>query len=338
LEGGIIMDNSQIKVIQIGLGPLGQKVVKCMCERKEINIVAAVDKSIDIVGKDLGEICGIGRKMGIKVEKDISIKDNRPNVTIITTISGLKDIVSQIEELVNYGVNVVSSCEELTFPWKTFPQLSKRIDELARKNNVAVLGTGVNPGFLMDFLPVVMTGICEYIEEIEIYRHQDASIRRIPFQKKVGVGLTIDEFEKRKKSGILRHVGLTESMHMIAYGLGWKLEKVEDIISPVIAEKDYKVASHNIREGMVLGVQQTGKGYIKNRQVLTLDFKASAGEKNPGDTIKIKGKPDINMTINGGINGDIATYAILVNAIKSVKSVTPGLKTMLDIPVITCSQ
>jgi len=331
-------NNDQIKVIQVGLGPLGQKVVKCMNERKEIRIVAAVDKSIDTVGKDLGEICGIERKMGIKVEKDISIKDKRPDVAIITTISSLKDIVSQIEELVNYGINVVSSCEELTFPWETFPELSKRIDGLAKKNNVAVLGTGVNPGFLMDFLPVVMTGICEYVEEIKIYRHQDASIRRIPFQKKVGVGLTIDEFEKRKRSGILRHVGLTESIHMIAYGLGWKLDKVEDIISPVIAERDYITASHNIGAGMVLGVQQTGKGYIKNRQVLTLDFKASAGEKNPGDTIKIKGKPDINTTINGGINGDIATYAILVNAVKSMKSVTSGLKTMLDMPVITCSQ
>jgi 2,4-diaminopentanoate dehydrogenase len=331
-------DNSQIKVIQIGLGPLGQKVVKCMHERKEISIVAAIDKSIDIIGKDLGEICGIGRKIGIKVEKDISIKDIRPDVAIITTISSIKDMVSQIEELVNYGVNVVSSCEELTFPWRTFPELSKRMDELAKKNKVAVMGTGVNPGFLMDFLPIVMTGICEYVEEIKIYRYQDASIRRIPFQKKVGVGLTIDEFEKRKKSGSLKHVGLTESMHMIAYGLGWKLDKVEDIISPVIAEKDYITTNYNIGAGMVLGVQQTGKGYIKNRQVLTLDFKASAGENNPGDTIKIKGKPDINMSINGGINGDIATYAILVNAVKSIKSVTPGLKTMLDMSVITCSQ
>lgn len=168
VRGAVMNNNSQIKVIQIGLGPLGQKVVKCMHERKEISIVAAIDKSTDIVGKDLGEICSIGKKIGIKVEKDISIKNKKPDVAIITTLSSIKNIVSQIEELLNSGINVISSCEELTFPWRTFPELSKRIDELAKKNDVAVLGTGVNPGFLMDFLPVIMTGICEYVEEIKI--------------------------------------------------------------------------------------------------------------------------------------------------------------------------
>ena len=188
----------------------------------------------------------------------------------------------------------------------------------------------------MDFLPVVMTGICEDVEEIKIYRYQDASIRRIPFQKKIGVGLTIDEFEKRKKSRVLRHVGLTESMHMIACALGWELNRTEDIISPVIAKNDFVTANYNIKAGMVLGVQQIGKGYIRNKQVLTLDFKASVGERNPGDTIKVTGEPNIDMNIKGGVNGDIATYAILVNAAKLINTTTPGFKTMLDIPVISC--
>jgi len=329
-------NSSQIKVVQIGLGQLGQKVVKCIYERKEIRVVAAVDKSIDKVGKDLGEVCNIDKKIGIRVEKNISIKKEKPDIAIITTVSKIKDVVPQIEKLINYGVNVISSCEELTFPWRTFPELSKRIDESAKKNNVIVLATGVNPGFLMDFLPVVMTGICEDVEEIKIYRYQDASIRRIPFQKKVGVGLTIDEFEKRKIGGALRHVGLVESMHMIACALGWELDKTEDIISPVIAEKDFVTGNYNIKEGMILGAQQIGKGYIRNKQVLTLDFKASVGEKNSGDTIKIIGKPNINMNIDRGVNGDIATYAILVNAIKLINTTAPGFKTMLDIPVISC--
>ncbi len=328
-------NDSQIKVTQIGLGPLGQKVLKCIYKRKGIRVIAAVDKAIDKIGKDLGEVCNIGKKIGIKVNEDISIKKEKPDIAIVTTVSKMKDIVPQIEELVNYGINVISSCEELTFPWRTFPELSKKLDESAKKNNVIVLGTGVNPGFLMDFLSVVMTGVCENVEEIKIYRYQDASIRRIPFQKKVGVNLTIDEFEKRKKSGVLRHVGLTESMHMIAAALGWELNKTEDIISPVIAEKDFSTADYGIKEGMVLGVRQIGKGYIRNKQVLTLDFKASIGEKNPGDTIKITGEPNINMNISGGVNGDIATYSILVNAIKSAKTATPGLRTMLDVPVIS---
>ena len=329
-------NSSQIKVAQIGIGPLGQKVVKYIYKRKWIRIVAAADKAIDKIGEDLGEICDIGKKIGIKVEEDISIKKEKPDVAIITTVSKMEDIIPQIEKFVNYGINVISSCEELVFPWKTFPELSKRIDKSAKKNNVTILGTGVNPGFLMDFLPVAVTGVCENVEEIKIYRYQDASIRRIPFQKKIGAGLTVDEFERRKKRGILRHVGLTESVHMIAYALGWELDKTEDIISPVIAEKDFVTASYNIEKGIVLGVRQVGKGYIKNRQVLTLDFKASIGEKNPGDTIKITGEPNINMNIKGGINGDIATCAILVNAIKSIKAAAPGLKTMLDVPVISC--
>jgi len=258
-------NDSQIKVVQIGLGPLGQKVLKCIYKRKGIRLVAAVDKAIDKIGKDLGEVCNIGKKIGIKVEEDIFIKKEKPDIAIITTVSKMKDIVPQIEELVNYGINVISSCEELTFPWRTFPELSKKLDESAKKNNVIVLGTGVNPGFLMDFLPVAVTGVCENVEEIKIYRYQDSSIRRVPFQKKIGVGLTIDEFEKRKKSGVLRHVGLTESMHMIAAALSWELDKTEDIISPVIAERDFVTASYSIKAGMVLGIRQIGKGYITNR-------------------------------------------------------------------------
>ena len=320
----------RIKIIPVGLGPVGQKIVKYVVERNGLEIVAAVDPAADKAGKKLSELCGLNEDSGIKISDDMksAVKENnKPDVALLATVSSLQRIIPQIEEIAKYGINVVSTCEELVFPWATQPELARRLDEIAQKYGISVLATGVNPGFLMDFLPIALTGVCQEVKSIKVSRIQDASFRRVPFQKKIGAGLSLMEFEEKKKTGTLRHVGLTQSMQMIARRMGWKLDKTEDILTPIMAES----------ARMVTGVQQIGKGYVNGEEKITLFFRAAIGEKNPRDTIEIKGIPEITSSIAGGINGDVATCAIIVNAIKSIIDTSPGLKTMTDISLISSS-
>ena len=332
----------RIKIIPVGLGPVGQKIVKYVVERNGLEIVAAVDPAADKAGKKLSELCGLNEDSGIKISDDMksAVKENnKPDIALLATVSSLQRIIPQIEEIAKYGINVVSTCEELVFPWATQPELARRLDEIAQKYGISVLATGVNPGFLMDFLPIALTGVCQEVKSIKVSRIQDASIRRVPFQKKIGAGLSLDEFEEKKKTGTLRHVGLTQSMQMIARRMGWKLDKTEDILTPIIDPHLSlpPLRGRNEEGGIATGVQQIGKGYVNGEEKITLFFRAAIGEKNPRDTIEIKGIPEITSTIAGGINGDVATCAIIVNAIKPIIDTSPGLKTMTDISLISSS-
>jgi 4-hydroxy-tetrahydrodipicolinate reductase len=324
-----------IKVVQVGLGPLGQKIVQYISERKGIKIIGAVELDPMKVGKDLGDLCSVDKQLDVKVTDDIGkvLKICKPDVAILSTVSSIKKLLPQLEDMAKLGINVVSTCEELSYPWKTEPEIAERINQTAKKHGVAVLGTGVNPGFLMDFFPIALTAVCQRVDSIKISRIQDATYRRIPFQKKIGAGLTLDEFERRKREGSLRHVGLTESMYMIAERMGWKVDSIEDIISPVIAEKEVMMGRTIVLPGMTLGVQQMGRAYGEGKERITLEFRASVGEPGPADTIQIRGLPDIVSSIPGGINGDVATCAIIINAMRSILEASPGLKTMTDIPV-----
>jgi 4-hydroxy-tetrahydrodipicolinate reductase len=238
-------------------------------------------------------------------------------------------------EIVSHGINIVSTCEELTYPWLTNPDIAREIDSAAEEHNVSVLSTGVNPGFLMDFLPLVTTSICRDVRRITVERIQDAQFRRLPFQEKIGAGLSVQEFEERVKQGNLRHIGLTESMHLIASGLGWKLERTEDVVEPVIASQEVVSENLTIEPGKALGIQQIGRAYIDKVEVIALVFRATIGEPDPRDRITIRGIPDVDMIISNGINGDTATCAIIVNAIPVVIQAPSGLITMADITPIS---
>jgi len=329
---------SKTRVVVYGLGPIGAKMVNFLHERGTFEIAGGVDIAPDKVGKDLGEIGGLGKKTGVVVESNgrALLERIKPDAVVLTTTSILERIKPQVEEILESGAAVVSTCEELTFPWKTNPGIARDIDALAKRKNVAVLATGVNPGFLMDLLPLVATGVCKKVEDITVYRIQDATSRRIPFQKKVGVGIDVKEFNDRVEKKTLRHVGLTESMHMIASRMGWDLERTQDIIEPVIADENFSLQGRTIEKGYVLGVQQTGKGFAAGRQVLTLVFKAAAGISESYDRIVVNGLPPIDMTIKNGVNGDIATCAMVMNAIPAVLRAKPGLRTMADIEPVAC--
>ncbi len=325
-----------INILQVGIGPLGKKTYQYITEKMSMRTVAALDINPALIGKDLGEIVN-QIPSGIKVFDGISnVPDlDKVDVAVLTTSSSMKAIYPQVEQLLNYGLPVVSTCEELTYPWDADREIASALDKKAKEMNVAVVSTGVNPGFLMDTLPSLLTGVCKSVEHIEVKRIQDAQTRRVPFQKKIGAGLTIEEFEKNVENKTLRHVGLTESMQFIANAINWKLDQTEDVISPIVAEDNITTDAMSIAKGEAMGVRQIGKALVNGEEKIKLIFEAAVGTGVSYDEIKITGQPNIHSRIEGGVHGDIATCSILLNAIPNVLKASPGLKTMGDISLVS---
>ncbi len=200
-----------ITILQIGFGPLGVQIAKYITQKSTVQTSAVVDINTDKIGKSLQSI---DKELPESVSVFASVKeainqlDKKPDVAIITTVSSLEKLIPQIEEVAKFGIPVISTCEELSYPWHLQPELSKRLDNICKQHNIACLGTGINPGFLMDYLPSVMSSVCKDIEQVTIERIQDATPRRIPFQQKIGAGLSLEAFKAKEKLGTLRHVGL----------------------------------------------------------------------------------------------------------------------------------
>src|SRR5688572_32301166 len=221
-----------ISVMFYGLGPIGAAVVRQVVSRKGFKIAGAIDIDPAKIGRDLGDVIGLGRKLKVRVTNDAAgeLKRTKPDVAVLCTSSALKKVMPQIETVLKAKVPIVSTTEELSYPVGRNRALAKKIDALAKKAKVAVVGTGVNPGFAMDALPITLTGICERVDSIRVDRIQDARSRRLPFQQKIGSGLNTQQFATKVKDGSVRHVGLAESVTMIADAMGWKLDRVTDEI------------------------------------------------------------------------------------------------------------
>jgi hypothetical protein len=324
-----------IRVIHIGLGPIGAGVVKQVANRKGFKIVGAVDIDPAKTGRDLGEVCGVGRALKVKVADDIrkAIKASKPDVAVLCTNSSMKKVVPQIEAIVKLKVPIVSTTEELSYPSKANMKYARIVHLLAKKYKVAILGTGVNPGFAMDALPIMLTGVCERVEAIRVDRVQDARIRRLPFQQKIGAGLTREQFQAKVDDASVRHVGLTESVSMIADAMGWKLDRITDEIAPKIATEAVTSEFMTVEAGLVCGLIQDGTGYRNGQAVIKLHMEAYLGAPESFDAIEITGSPALKSKIAGGIHGDIATASITVNSIPKILDVAPGLHTMRDMPL-----
>ena len=326
-----------VKVISFGTGVVGGLIAKFLLEKEGVQIVGAVDVAKDKVNRDLGEVIGLNRKLGVKVSENIETvaKQDKADIAIHTTSSFLKDTYPQMAAIVKQGINVVSTCEELSYPNFSEPKLAEQLNDLAKKHDVTVLGTGINPGFLMDTLAITLTSACEKIDKIEIARKMNAGTRRVPFQKKVGAGLTLEEFHtKIKEKHITGHVGLEQSISMIADALAWKLDKITvEPVEPVIATKKLESKDIKVDPGKVAGTKQKAKATMGNKEVVSLDFQAYIGAEEEYDSVTIKGVPNINQKIQPCVHGDIGTVAVIVNSIPRVINAPPGLYTMKDLPV-----
>ena len=322
-----------IRVMHFGLGPIGVGVLRQVATRKGFKAVGGIDVDPAKVGKDLGEIAGLDRKLGVAVTDDpvAGIKRAKPDVVVLCTLSSLQAIVPQIETVLKLRVPIISTTEEMAYPYYSNKRLAKKIDEMAKKAKVAVVGTGVNPGFVMDALPVMLTGVCERVDAIRVDRVQDARSRRLPFQKKIGSGLTVEQFQDKVKAGTVRHVGLTESIAMIADAMGWRMDKITDSIHPKVAEQQVSSQFLTVEPGFVCGIIQDGIGYSKEgKPVITLHMEAYLGAPDSYDAVTIEGHPNLCSRVQGGFHGDVATASIVVNTIPKILTAPPGLRTMRD--------
>ncbi len=298
--------------------------------------MGATDLSADQAGKDLGIVLGLGRKLRIKVDGNPErfVRRSRADVAVLCTSSSLKAIKGQVLALVQRGMHVVTTCEELSFPTPEHQAGWRDIDKAAARKKVSVLATGVNPGYAMDALPLLLSAPCAEVTRVSVTRVVDAGTRRLPLQRKVGAGLNLNQFRRAMTEGTVRHVGLPQSVYMIAGALGWKLDRVDETLEPAIAPRDLDTEYLRIPAGMAAGIKQSARGYRNGELAITLDLQMYVGAEQPRDHVLIDGVPPIDMTIAGGVAGDAATAAITVNAIPKVMAARPGLVTMHDLPIV----
>ncbi|MGE0446282.1 MAG: Gfo/Idh/MocA family oxidoreductase [Vicinamibacterales bacterium] len=324
-----------IRVLLVGLGPIGAQVARQLADRKGYKIVGAVDVDAYKAGRDVGDVTELGRALRLKVTDDLgrTIRASKPDVAVLCTHSSLAAAMPQLLQLLKARIPIVTTTEEAAYPVGKNRRLAKQLDEASRKAKAAVLGTGVNPGFTMDALPIALSAVCERVDSVAVQRVQDARIRRLPFQQKIGAGLTRAQFDAKVKDGSVRHVGFAESIQMIADALGWKLDRVTEDVRPKMATEAVAGELLAVDPGYVAGIVQDGAGYVDGKKRITLHLEAYLGAPESYDTVTIEGSPRIHSTIAGGVHGDIATASMVVNSIPKVIGAAGGLRTMRDLPL-----
>lgn len=317
-----------ITVAQYGIGPIGAEIARLLLTKPWVKLVAAVDIDPNKIGKDVGDVIGNGKPAGVAVTPELDVK---ADVVCHSTGSRLSEVHGQLRDLLGRGAHVVSTCEELSFPLDA--ALREELQHVARANNVTLLGTGVNPGFVMDKLPLTITSVCQDIKSVEIIRIQNASTRREPLQRKVGASMTVDQFRAAVDAGKIKHMGLRESLLMVGNGLGVEFSDVSDeTIDPILAEREVVTQYLRVAPGQVAGVHQTIRG--KGRIDVTLELRMYVGAEDvAADRVIVRGVPDVEMEIKGGVHGDRATAAMVVNSIPRIVQARPGVLTMDDIPI-----
>ncbi len=312
-----------------GFGSIG-RIIALEAMKRGWDVVAAVDIDEKIIGKDIGKILGLKEKKGVVVTSDPE-ELLEADVVIHATTSFLDKAYDQILNVVRLGIDVVSTCETLSYPYYRYPVLARKINDEALKYGVTVIGTGINPGFLLDTLPIVMTAPFNIVEKITAVRSIDASKRRPSFVKKIGVGMKPDEYKQKLLSGELTgHVGYAESVLLIADAAGIHLEKVVEGQEPVVADKEYRFGDIVIEPRKVIGVKGYGAGYKDGKEIIRVEFHAYLGAEEYEEII-IKGTDYEVKWRSTGTPGDKGTAAVVLNIANIVNELPAGLLTMNDL-------
>ena len=325
----------KIRAIQYGIGPIGASIVKLLREKEAVEIVGAIDNDPAKVGKDLGEIVGASdAPWGIKVSGDArGVLEQSADIVMHTTSSSLPKIMDQLLASLDVGSCVVSTCEELSYPFRTYPELAAKLDKAAKESGVALVGTGVNPGFVMDKLLITLAAVSQRIEHARALRIVDASKRRLPLQKKIGAGMPVEEFRAKVSEGVIKHVGLPESVAMVADGLGLPVDQITEAIEPKVAVEPVQTEFLSVEAGQAAGVHQIARGLSEGKELIYMELQMYVGAKDPADTVELKGHPNISLVIPGGSHGDIATASVAVNSIPAILEAPSGLRTSRDLPI-----
>jgi len=330
--------SNQFDVILVGLGPMGRIILNLIFKRKNLSLKGVVDIDPQLVGVNLRELVNVEGPVDITIEPDLDsiLTREQADVVIIATSSSLEKVSPIIKDAVKFGCNVISLCEELSYPFLKYPTISKELDVLAKNNNVTIVGTGINPGYLMDLLPIVITAPCQRVGSIKVTRMMNSGKRRESFQRKIGTGLSPEEFrQKINKKEITGHVGLTQSIQLISAALGFEYEKIIELPPKEVITKREFTTSYGelVPEGFVCGLQSKAYALNGGKEIINLDFMAYAGEHDEYDSILIDGIPKIHQKIIGGVHGDLGTSAMILNLIPKVIEAKSGLLTMKDLPV-----
>lgn len=328
-----------IRVVQFGVGPIGLATVRHVLEKQRtglIQLVGAIDVDPNKVGRDLADLLDLPEPTGVLVSGDAgdALAQLKPDVVLHTTSSFLESMFDQLELCARAGCHVVSSTEELSFPYDRHPDIAARLDAVARENGVTLVGTGVNPGYAMDSLALMATGVCADVTEVHVRRIVDAGKRRKPLQAKVGAGITKAEFIERRATGKFGHIGLRESLLMVAAGLGWQLEDINESLEPVMSDRRVVTDYFTVEEGSVAGIHHSITGTVGGVDRLSLSLQMYVGAREPVDAVRVVGDPPIELKVEGGIFGDTATLATLINTIPLAIEAAPGLKTTKDLPPV----
>jgi 2,4-diaminopentanoate dehydrogenase len=329
-----------LRIIHIGLGEIGRSTLAALAARpRHATLVAAVDSHPDIAGQSLRTLLS-DRPAG-KLVPNLRIDSSLPaalkrlgknpaDVALVTTGSTTASVAPTLKLLADAGLHVVSSCEELSYPALRSAALAKELDAYAARRKVAILGTGVNPGFAMDIFALACTAPCLSVDSIKILRSLDAAKRRFQLQKKVAAGMTVSAVKKLIREKKIGHVGLSESIALLAAGLGWKLSSIEEKFAPLAAIRAIPGKYFQIAPGQVRGLWMRGFGRAGKKTVITLDL-TMAFDAETFDEIQITGNPSLTVRTTTGFPGDTSTVGMLVNCAATVRQLQPGLRTMLDV-------
>lgn len=327
----------KIKVIQFGLGAMGSVMASMILEREDLQLVAAIDRDPAKEGKDLAQVLKLKKKTGVKVYTNAQeVFDNfKADVMLHAAVSYVPKVWEQIRPAIEKGINVITIAEEMGYPFVKYPSICNEMDSVAKEYHARILGSGINPGFAMDLVPLLITGICRDVKSIKVTRYIDFSPFGPAIQHNIGIGLSVKEFKTGVKEGKLPlHIGLPESAYMVAAGLGIKIDKIEETRDPVVAKKAIKVPGYmTVKKGMIAGFNHRCFAYSKGNKVITLEELGRVDPKlSYKNIISIQGNPNITEWINVP-PGNITTTSHAVNLIGALLKVQPGLHSMLDIPV-----
>lgn len=331
-----------IRVLLLGTGRMGSGIARLITEKRGLELVGAFGRRRDHSGVDLGRSIGLDRDLRIPISNDLinTIKTTKPQIAIQATCSRLADAWEEIATLVGHSVHVISIAEEMAYPACASPERADALHDLAVAQGVGVLGTGVNPGFVLDLLVIALTGVCANIDSITATRVNDLSPYGPTVLRSQGVGLTPEQFHTGLQDGtVVGHIGFPESIHLITRAIGWEITRVIETREPIIAKIARQTAFVNVAPGEVAGCLHKAVAYREDKAVITLvhpqQIQPEREGCETGDTIEIHGVPPVRFAGSPEIPGGAATIALAVNMIPHLLNAGPGLHTMADLPVPT---
>jgi 4-hydroxy-tetrahydrodipicolinate reductase len=325
----------RIRAVQYGVGSIGAAIVRLLREKESVEIIGAIDTDPAKAGRDLGELVGAAdAPWGVSVSADAKdVLSQAADIVIHSTSSLLPAVVDQLLACLAAESCVVSTCEELAYPFRKYAEIAAKLDKEAKTWGVALIGTGVNPGFVMDKLVLTLATVSQRVDAARAIRIVDASKRRLPLQKKIGAGMSVEEFKEKVAAGIIKHHGLPESVAMVSDGLGLPVDQITETIEPMIAKERVQTEFLEVLAGQAAGVHQIARGFAGGEEKIYMELQIYVGAKESSDTIELSGEPNIRLTIPGGTHRDIATAAVVVNAIPAILDAPAGLRTSRDLPM-----